>query len=113
MFIKFSCDMKYYLANKSEIDVDLGRQVDWNSFDPNDAMAVKKLEQELFYENMCKIFGRESDDDDRIEVDVKSEQLYEKSFMLSDFSIYAFDGNELHAIANRGDYYLLFHFDFS
>ena len=82
MFVECSCDMDCYLTHRSELEVDLGRQLP-PDFDPSDVKAVKKLEQELFYINMCKIFGQENDDD-LVEVD-NAEVFYNKSFMLRDF----------------------------
>ena len=110
MFVECSCDMDYYLANRGELEADLGRQLAVD-FDTSDGQAVQKLEQELFYVNMCKIFGPESDDD-RIEVGALADVSYDKSFMLTDFNILAFNGNDMYATAIRGDYYLLFYFYF-
>ena len=97
----------YYLAHQSELEIDLGRQLP-PDFDPSDVQAVKKLEQELFYVNMCKIFGKENDDD-IVEVD-NAEVLYDKSFMLKDFHILTFDGSDIYATAIRDSLYFLFYY---
>ena len=110
MFVECSCDMDYYLTHRSELEVDLGRQLA-TDFDPSDVKVVKKLEQELFYVNMCKIFGQENDDD-LVEVDNVG-ALYNKSFMLRDFRFLSYDGNDMYAIAIRDSFYLLFYFSCS
>ena len=110
MFVECSCDMEYYLSHRNELEVDLGRQLA-PDFNPSDVKAVKKLEQELFYENMCKIFGQENDDD-LVKVD-NAEVLYNKSFRLRDFRFLSYDGNDMYAIGIRDSFYLLFYFSCS
>ena len=50
-----SCNMEYYLNNREELEKDLNRKV------TNECeLKEEKLEQELFYNLMCKWFGNES-----------------------------------------------------
>ncbi|CAF4531369.1 unnamed protein product, partial [Didymodactylos carnosus] len=58
--IKFSCDMDWYLKNQNAIEEDLNRKI--LPLDLNDKYLMKKLEQELFYNQMCKLFGETEDD---------------------------------------------------
>lgn len=104
-YVPCSCDMDYYLANKSELEADLGRKIDLNA--SLNELEMKRLEQELFYVNMCKIFGAGGNEDDRVEPDGK-ELLFDKSYMLSDFHVIFFDGNEMHGTAIRDKNYFLF-----
>lgn len=105
-FVSCSCNMQYYLANKSELEADLGRSLSVD-FNATDDLEVRRLEQELFYVNMCKIFGTGGDEDDKVEPDGK-QILYDKSYMLKDFSVISFDGNEMHATAVRDNNYFIF-----
>lgn len=94
--------MEFYLNNKNELEADLKHQL---SIDI-DENVIKQLEDELFYINMCKVFGPEIEED---KVDIDGETIFfEKSFMLKNFNILFYDGNEIHAVAERGDYYLIF-----
>jgi hypothetical protein len=61
---------------------------------------------------MCDIFGRSADDnknDDQVEVD-ENTVLYDKSFMLTDFRMLSYHGNQLNATGLRGSYYLVLSF---
>lgn len=103
-FVSCSSNMDYYLANKNELEADLGRSLQTDS---SNKLEMKRLEQELFYVNMCKIFGTAGNQDDNVQPDGK-EVLYDKTYMLKDFSILSFDGNEIHGTAIRGDCYFVF-----
>ena len=105
IFVTLSCDMDFYVANRMELEADLSRKLSPDE-DLNNEQVVKRLEQELFYATMCKIFGLPSTDD-KIEMDGK-EVLYDKSFMLKDFRVLSYDGNKIRATAERDNYYLLF-----
>jgi hypothetical protein len=61
--IEFSCNMSYYFTNQDEIEKDLCRKLDsdLNSI-LNNKMELKRLEQELFYRQMCKLFGQNDAD---------------------------------------------------
>lgn len=109
MKVDLSTNLDYCLNNKDQIESDLNCKIP-HDLEMNNELAVKRLEQEIFYKMMCKIFGRESADD-QVVVD-GNEQLYEKSFLVRDFSILSFDGNGMIAAATRGDYYLLFFFEY-
>lgn len=105
IFIHCSCDMEYYLANRNELEADLGRQ--FGQIEIINQQEIDKLEQELFYINMCKIFGPEIVNDKILENEQK-DKLYEKSYMLENFSILSYNGNTIYATAERGEDYLLF-----
>lgn len=107
MIISCWCDMTYYCANKSELEADLNRSIS-PEIDLNNEQVLEKLEDELFYVNMCKLFGPEIDDD---KSDINN-ALYEKSFMLKNFSVFYNDGNEIQAIAERGQDYFMFVMNF-
>ncbi|XP_018013557.1 uncharacterized protein LOC108670602 [Hyalella azteca] len=94
--VTLSCNMEYYLANRDEMEKDLGRKLD--SFNAEDESSMKRLERELFYNQVIKIVG-ESEDDDKATFSV----------MLKDFRALFLEGNDNFATARRGDYYLLFH----
>lgn len=108
MKVTLSIDMKYYLQKTHDLDADLEYKVS-DSLKSKDANEMRKLEQELFYKTMCRLFGKENADD-QIEMDGKN---YGKSFIIRDFSILTYDGNTMIATARRGDYYLLFRFNWS
>ncbi|CAF1119934.1 unnamed protein product [Adineta steineri] len=103
--IKFSCDMNWYLNNQNAIEEDLQRQV--LPLDLNNEYSMKKLEQELFYKQMCKLFGEIEDDDNKPQDD---DTIYEKCFILKDFHMLHSYENYKFASAQRGNYYLLFSF---
>jgi hypothetical protein len=106
MKVDLSCNMEYYLANLNELEADLNRPIDINVI-IDDKLEMRKLEQELFYKNLCKILsdGEESKDDK-----VEKDGDYVKTFMITDFRIFHFDGNNMYATAKRGNYYLVFIF---
>jgi hypothetical protein len=95
--VTLSCNMSYYLANKCELDKDLNRQIS-TDVDLEDELVLKKLEQELFYNMMVKLFGTSADDD--VHADGGS-ILHEKSFMISDIKLLDDDGNEMVITAKR------------
>ena len=102
--VEVSCNMEYYLHHRSEIEKDVNRR-----FDSDLELKqgnLKILEQEIFYKQMCKLFGSE-DCNDKNEANDES-SLYEKSFILYDFRWLSYDGNDKFATARRGNYYLLF-----
>lgn len=109
MRVELSINMKYYKENLTEIDTDLGYKVT-DSVDFNNDLAVRKLEQELFYKMMCKLCGNENADD-HIEVDGK-EILFDKTYMIRDFSILSFGDNSMMATATRDDYYMVLLLDY-
>lgn len=109
MRVELSCNVGYCLQNKIELENELDYKLP-DDFDANDALALKKFEQEIFYKTMCKVFGSECGDDE-VEVD-GNETLYEKSFMIRDFNILSFDGNFMLASATRGNYYFVFYFEY-
>ncbi|CAF3006029.1 unnamed protein product, partial [Rotaria sp. Silwood2] len=74
--IEFSCDMDWYLKNQNAIEEDLNRKL--LSLDLNDEYLMKKLEQELFYNQMCKLFGGTEDDHNKPKDD---DTIYEKCFI--------------------------------
>ncbi|CAF1051622.1 unnamed protein product [Brachionus calyciflorus] len=100
--IDFSCNMDFYLKNLNEMKLDLKRKID--KINLNDKNLLKKLEEELFYNQMCELFG-DSEADDAIKPE-NDESLYEKTYVLKDFHILYLDGNTILASAERGNYYL-------
>jgi hypothetical protein len=57
--VRISCNMDYYLSNKKELEKDLNRQIDY--LDLNDEIILKKLEAELFFKQMCELFGEQNE----------------------------------------------------
>ncbi|CAF0762519.1 unnamed protein product [Brachionus calyciflorus] len=108
--IELSCDMDFYLNNKHEIEVDLNKKN--VNFDLKNDYQMRRLEKELFYNQMCKLFGdKEDTSDDFVKQEDEDEKIYyEKAFILKDFHVLFMDGNYLKATARRGNFYLLFSF---
>jgi hypothetical protein len=83
-----------------------------SDLDLKNVQALKKIEQELFYSLMVKIFGEDeivsAEDDSKPD---NNDTLFEKSFILRDFHQYL-DGNYMYGSARRGDYYLIFNYVF-
>jgi hypothetical protein len=106
--IKLSINMDFYLKNKNELESDLMRKV--SDLDLKNEHIYKKIEQELFYKQMLKLFGddEKAAAEDHLKIDDDS-TLFEKSFILREFHKYL-DGNYMYGSAKRGDYYLLFNF---
>ncbi|XP_018019939.1 uncharacterized protein LOC108676381 isoform X2 [Hyalella azteca] len=50
--VTLSCNMEYYLANRDEMEKDLGRKLD--SFNAEDESFMKRLERELFYNQVIR-----------------------------------------------------------
>jgi hypothetical protein len=120
--VQIMCNMDYYFEHASELEADLGRQVNIESV-RQDAVATKILEQELFYKHMCKLFGAETEneDDDSIKWSKVEEReddedwernIYEKVYMIKEFTILILDGNYVVCSARRGQSYLLFNFTY-
>ena len=101
--VDVSCNMDYYLKHPEEIEKDLNREKKEDEFNS------PRLEQELFYAQMCQIFG-ESETSDELEQAGKNETNFDKVFMLKDFHLLSNDGNSIYATAKRGNFYLLFFF---
>jgi hypothetical protein len=99
--IVISCNMDYYIKNRYEISVDLNREI--SDFELNNEHLKKKLEEELFYKQMCNLFG-ESDEDDK---SPENGSNYEKQFILKDFHIF-YLSETIVGTCKRGNYYLLF-----
>lgn len=59
--VEIGFDMDFYLQHPNEIKNDLNRSVDICLI-KNDIEALKKLEEELFYNQMCSLFGDDVDD---------------------------------------------------
>lgn len=89
--VKIECNMSYYLNNRDELEKDLKRQVSEDEL----STASCKIEQELFFNLMCKLFGSERKDGD------------ERSFMLKEFRVITRDGNYAVATAIRDDNYVI------
>lgn len=100
--IELSCNMNYYLQNQKKMESDLKRPI--SAQEISDKNLLKNLENELFYEQMCKIFGRQQEQN----CDNKNEA---NIYFLNEFHILSSDGNTIFASASLGDYYLCFFFD--
>ena len=92
-----------YFDNKEHFD---------NTYAPQggrfiDEFMDKSAEQELFYKTMCKLFREEVSDDDQL--GQHDEHEYDKAYMLKDFRVLSYDGNDTYATAQRGNYYLTFY----
>lgn len=92
--VTISCSMDYYLANRDEMEKDLGKKVD--SLDLNDKNVLTQLEKELLYNQMTTIFGDDNDENGEI--------------ILTDFHILFLDGNHAFATARRGNFYWIFYY---
>ena len=103
--IEFSCNMDWYLKNQHAIEEDLNRQI--LPLNLNDEHLMKSIEQELFYNQMYKLFGETEDDQNKPEDD---ETIYEKCFIIKDFHVLHAYQNYMFASGKRGNYYLLFGF---
>ena len=102
--ITFSINMDYYLQNRNKIETELDRKI--SVFDLKDDLSRTRIEQELFYTQMCNIIGVMEADD---QIMSKNEDtIYEKSFILKDFRLLADDCGFVHATAQRGSYFLVF-----
>ena len=93
--------MDYYIKNRNEILNDLNRNI--LDIELSDEHMKKKLEEELFYKQMCNLFG-ESEDDDKSPVNGSN---YEKQFILKDFHIF-YLSETIVGTCKRENYYLLF-----
>jgi hypothetical protein len=108
--VEVSCNMEYYLNHLDEIEKDLNRKV--NEIELKE--TNKKLEQELFYNQMCKLFGTEGvpgSYDSILDKTIEPELVYERAYMLKDFRVF-YKMNYHCATAQRGNYYLLFQYSF-
>ncbi|CAG0905433.1 unnamed protein product, partial [Darwinula stevensoni] len=94
MTVDIWCDMDYFLANRDEMEKDLGRKLP--NLDLDDKDLLKQLEDELFYKQSVKIFGREEGDDEKSAV------------TFTDFRHLFFDGNERFGTARHGKHYVVF-----
>ena len=93
--------MDYYIKNRNEIIIDLNRNI--SDFELSDEQMKKELEEELFYKQMCNLFGEIEEDDKSTE----NGSDYEKQFILQDFHIFYID-ETIVGTCKRGNYYLLF-----
>ncbi|CAG0892076.1 unnamed protein product [Darwinula stevensoni] len=94
MTVDIWCNMEYFLANRDEMEKDLGRKLP--NLDLDDKDLLKQLEDELFYKQSVKIFGREEGDDEKSAV------------TFTDFRHLFFDGNERFGTARHGKHYVVF-----
>lgn len=101
--VEIGCEMDFYLQHETEIEKDLNRKVDICSINDN-IEKVKSLEEELFYNQMCRLFG--DDVDDFLEDD--EDEKLKKVCTVKEFAILFLDGNCVYATGRRGDFYLLF-----
>ncbi|CAF1260163.1 unnamed protein product [Didymodactylos carnosus] len=103
--IEFLRSMDWYLNNQNEMEMDFDRKI--LNLDLNNEYLMKKLEQELFYKQICKLFEEIEDDHNKPEND---DTIYEKCFILKYFRVLFTNENYMFATAKRGNYYLLFSF---
>lgn len=90
-----SANLDYYSKHPDELRNDLGRDIAEN------ITIDEKLMDELFYKQMCKIFGGPLPSDG---------DANDRKFMLSDFHLLEYDGNSVSATAQRGQFYVYFSF---
>ena len=102
--VTVSCNMDYYLKHHEEMEKDLIRKINESE------LNSPKLEQELLYTLLCKIFGDSEPNNDKLEHTPNDESKFDKVFMLKDFHILSNDYNIIHATAKRGNFYLLLFF---
>lgn len=107
---EFTANMDFYMSNRKEMEKDLGRPVGDADLKDNS----KRLEQELFYNQMRKLLGSVDDDFDVVksqtEIVDDLDHHYGKTLIVRDFKILSADGNNKYATGSRGDFYLLFTF---
>ena len=99
VYVDVSSNMNYYKGNVDEMEKDLNRTLD--RADLYSKSKMKKIEAELFYNQMRKVFGEDGEDDND----------ESKLVMINDFKIIYFDGNLFLATARRGNYYLEFMYE--
>ena len=90
-----SANLDYYSKHLNELRKDLGRDIAEN------IIIDEKLMDELFYNQMCKIFGGPLPSDGNAN---------DRKFMLSDFHLLEYDGNSVSATAQRDQFYVYFSF---
>ena len=94
--ITLSVNMDYYTKNKTEIEKDLGREVDLDDED-----ELKEAERALFRMHMARVFGEE-------EGDLVQESASGVTFR--DVRVLFEDGNGSCGTAERGDKFFMFSF---
>jgi len=114
------CNMDYYLEHRNELDVDLARHCDLDVELKKDSESSIRLEEELLYKLLCKIFGEhhwKGVNDLKIghhiecnENTEKQSSSFDKDFYLEEFYYLIADSQSLTATAKRGNYYLLFYY---
>ena len=90
-----SANLDYYSKHPDELRKDLGRDIVEN------IIIDEKLMDELFYNQMCKIFGGPLPSDG---------DANDRKFMLTDFHLLEYDGNSVSATAQRDQFYVYFSF---
>jgi hypothetical protein len=106
MSVKLAANMDFYLSpnHTHELEKDLKRKV--TDYDTN-------LESELFYNQMCDLFGKEDDEDDHLDQkDEKQQQQkdnYSKEYMLKEFHFCSIPNTTV-ATARRGNFYIGFYY---
>ena len=103
--VKLASNMEYYREHRHELEFDLERTVSGIELNQHG----QKLQQELFYMQMCNLFGKEGDLDDYMSSQ-KEPGDNEKTYMLTDFRVCLSMENINLATAYRGNYYLAFYF---
>jgi hypothetical protein len=108
--VRISCNMDYYLSNKKELEKDLNRQID--NLDLNDEIILKKLEAELFFKQMCELFGEQNEAHNHDETPEMcgDDIIYQNSFIIDEFHVYPEHSDFIYATARRGNFYLLFYY---
>lgn len=103
---KLWSNMNYYLNNLNELEKDLHRKL--NDSEINSEKSINRLQEEILYKQLIKLFGRYEDINDNFDDD-----FYNKTFVLNEFRVLSWDRNTMYATARRGSYYLLFLYDTS
>jgi hypothetical protein len=98
--------MDFYLQHPNEINSDLNRSVDICLI-KDDIEALKKLEEELFYNQMCSLFGDDADDflEDDENDQAESNDKFKKVCTVKEFAILFFDGNCVYATGTFISYF--------
>ena len=96
IYVTLTPNMDYYINNWNELENELKRTV------YHSELKDEHLKNELFYRQMCNLFG-ESDDD----ITTIQDGIPEREFILKDFRYVSFP-NFIYATAQRGNFYLKF-----
>lgn len=98
--VKIWCNLDYYLSNKTEMEKDLGYNLE--IVNPIDNHTKLHLKKKLFFKSCIDIFGDINDEEEKAESEI----------FLRDFHVLYKRYDYIYATARRGQYYLIFFYEF-